>query len=262
MSWVRFLECNRRSWTDLLRIWVLAVATTCSTASMTVFGGEPTSPAHAGTNVTKGTTQSKPKSVLRKFESKEMDDVELREQLKYALALAERHKTKTKVEMDEYRSAIAELTERIAKGPTVSERFEQSLEKALTFHREQGRRSKSSQAKWTFELDALIETLRSRTPDGPLFCETEFVLSPQHAATTIGGVRIDVLLPYAKMEISHSPPTTEFHRKYLRALIVCATDLENDVTEDWMPFLDKMEWEKKRFKSDVANLQQSLKKRP
>lgn len=227
-------------------------------------GAEAVSSTPVGTNIQKPSVQSKPGSVLPKFETGELSDADLREFLKAKLAQAEKYRPQSKQEIEEYRQAIAELNDRIAKGPSVSLIFERNLEKYLVFARKEGLKPASSkQPKWVFELKALLDALRERTPDGHYFCDTDFTLSQAHSALIIGGVRIGDLLPFAKKEISHTPMATEFHERYLRGLIACATDMDKDTTTDWLRYfeLHKMEWERKNFQSDSENLKKTLKQK-
>lgn len=230
-------------------------------AQFRISGAETVGIPPVGTNTAK--TAKKPKTPLQKFETKEFDDVELREQLKARLALAERHNNKTKQEMDDYRSAIRELDERIAKGPSVSERFAALLEKFLTFdERQTAMWRKERIPQWTPELEGLLDALRGRTPNGPLYCETELALLPAHAARELNGVPIRLLLPYAKKEILHSPAATELHSKYVRALILAARDEESEDLEQWLKFFEfhKMEWEHRNFETDVKGLKEDLRR--
>lgn len=210
----------------------------------------------------KPSTESKPRRVFSNFEGTELSDPDQREYLKLQLSLAEKNGKATKQEIDELKKAIAELNERIAKGPSDSEMFALTLEKYLAFQRGEAKRiSGPNQPTWSFELNALIDALRSTTPRAQWFCQADFTLTPEHAALNLGGVKLGDLLPYAKKEVAHAPVARQFHNLYLQALILTATNQEKDFTEGWLRSfeLKNMKWEQGNFPGDLANLKQAIK---
>ncbi len=207
-------------------------------------------------------TESKPRRLFSNFEGTELSDSDQREYLKLQLSMAEKNGKKTQQEIEELKKAIAELDERIAKGPSDSEMFALTLDKFLGFQREQAKRySGPNQPQWSFELRALIDVLRSTTPRAQWFCNADFTLTPAHAALSFGGVKLGDLLPYAKKQVSHAIVAEQNHNWYLQALILTATNQEKDLTADWLRFfeLKNMKWEKGNFPGDLANLKRALK---
>jgi len=200
--------------------------------------------------------------VFSNFEGDQLSDADQREYLKLQLSLAEKNGKKTQQEIDELKKAIADLNERIAKGPSDSEMFALTLDKFLGFQREQAKRySGPNQPQWSFELSALIDVLRSTTPRAQWFCQADFTLTPEHAALSFGGVKLGDLLPYAKKQVAHAIVAEQNHKRYLQALILTATNQEKDLTADWLRFfeLKNMNWEQGNFPGDLANLKQVLK---
>ncbi len=207
-------------------------------------------------------TESKPRRVFSNLEGTELSDPDQREYLKLQLSLAEKNGKKTQQEIEELKKAIAELNERIAKGPSDSEMFALTLEKFLAFQREEAKRhSGPNQPLWSFELNAVIDALRSTTPRAQWFCQADFTLTPEHATLNLGGVKLGDLLPYAKKEVAHAPVARQFHNLYLQALILTATNQEKDFTEGWLRSfeLKNMKWEQGNFPGDLANLKQAIK---
>jgi hypothetical protein len=207
-------------------------------------------------------TESKPRRLFSNFEGTELSDSDQREYLKLQLSLAEKNGKKTQQEIEELKKAIAELDERIAKGPSDSEMFALTLDKFLAFQRGEAKRhSGPNQPPWSFELNALIDALRSTTPRAKWFCQADFTLTPEHAALNLGGVKLGDLLPYAKKEVAHAPVAHQSHNLYLQALILTATNQEKDFTGDWLRYFERknMEWEKGNFPGDLANLKRALK---
>lgn len=181
--------------------------------------------------------ESKPRRLFSNFEGDQLSDADQREYLKAKLALAEKNGTKSKQEIEELKKAIAEMNERIAKGPSDSEMFALTLDRFLGFQREQAKRySGPNQPQWSFELSALIDVLRSTTPRAQWFCNADFTLTPAHAALSFGGVKLGDLLPYAKKQVSHAIVAEQNHKRYLQALILTATSQEKDLTADWLRF--------------------------
>lgn len=221
------------------------------------------------------------KSVLRKFETPELDDPGLRDYLRAKLAMAERQRARIKErisdrkeeieELDEriseYKEAIKELNERIAKGPTASERFASMLDRYLDSARQRSPKlAKEGVQLWTMELDALLDALRGATADGVGYFNAEFTLTPAHAALEIKGVKVETLLPYARREIADAPTATALHGKYLRSLIVCAADDDED-GENLKKILryfqlQGMDRQRKRFKAEVEALRNSVRQNP
>lgn len=209
----------------------------------------------------KPSTESKPRRLFSNFEGDQLSDADQREYLKAKLAMAEKNGTKSKQEIEELKNAIAELNERIAKGPSDSEMFELTLDKFLSFQRDQAKRySGPNQPQWSFELNALVDVLRSTTPRAQWFCNADITLTPAHVSLSFGGVKLGDLLPFAKKQVSHSVAAQENHKRYLQALILTSTNQEKDLTADWLRFfeLKNMKWEKDNFPGDLANLKQAL----
>lgn len=209
----------------------------------------------------KPSTESKPRRSFSNLEGDQLSDPDQREYLKLQLSLAEKNGKKTKQEIEELKKAIAELNERIAKGPSDSEMFALTLDKFLSFQRDQAKRySGPNQPQWSFELNALVDVLRSTTPRAQWFCNADITLTPAHASLSFGGVKLGDLLPFAKKQVSHSVAAQENHKRYLQALILTSTNQEEDLTADWLRFfeLKNMKWEKDNFPGDLANLKQAL----
>lgn len=194
----------------------------------------------------------------------QLSDSDRREFLRAKLALAEKYGGKSKQELDGYRRAIAELDERIAKGPSDAEAFREMLTRFLAFEREQFSRSSApNQPKWTPELNALLGVLRSITPRGQMFCNVDFTLTSDHAAMAFGSVQLGDLLPYAKAEVARAPIAEQFHKAYLSGLILCAAEPEKNPSEDWLRFFEtkSMTREAASFAADLASLKRTMKRR-
>ncbi len=207
------------------------------------------------------------KSVLRKFETPELDDPGLRDYLRTKLTMAERQRAQIDERIAEYKDAIRELDERIAHGPSASERFASMFEKYLKFARQRAPGAmKDGVQSWTMELNALLDALRGVNPDGVGYFKADFTLTPAHAALEIKGVKVELLLPYAKREIANSPTATELHGKYLRSLIACASDEDEDgekLKSSLRYFeLQGMERQRMRFKAEVEALRNTIRQNP
>lgn len=205
--------------------------------------------------------ESKPRRVFSNSEGNWLSDADQREYLKAKLALAEKDGTKSNQEIEGLKKAIAEPSERIAKGPSDSEMFALTLENSLAIQRGEAKRHfEQSQRPWSFELNARIDAPCSPTPKAQWFCQADFNLTPEHAASNLGAVKLGDLLPYAKKEVANAPVAHQNRDMYLQDLILTATNQEMDFSGDWPRHFERnsMKWDKGHFPGDVTNLKQTL----
>lgn len=192
-----------------------------------------------------------------------MDDRNAIEFLKAKLAQADKWGGDAKLKQ-EYRACIAELTERVAKGPSDSAVFESNFKRFLLHERDEfNRRSDKnpfSGIAWKPEVRALCSALRVIAPRGKNYFETEIILSADHSKLMFGRASIDDVMPLAKRTCSvlKFPEEAE---DYLWAVILFAGEPDKETTiEGWIRRFElrNNRWGMQNFAADAAKLKEAV----